>query len=126
MVVELDPAVRTTRDWEGPLVAPRVAAALEAALTPLDDDLSIDASLATLSRPRAVVSSRKEKAKGKYVSFIVYYCCCYCCLNFYFYYCCFWYCYCCGFYIFFFFSLLLLLLLLFYYYYCCFSIFIYI
>nr|XP_045581612.1 kinesin-like protein KIF3B isoform X1 [Procambarus clarkii]XP_045581613.1 kinesin-like protein KIF3B isoform X2 [Procambarus clarkii]XP_045581614.1 kinesin-like protein KIF3B isoform X1 [Procambarus clarkii] len=65
MVVELDPAVRTTRDWEGPLVAPRVAAALEAALMPLDEDLSIDASLATLNRSQAVRSTRKEKTKGK-------------------------------------------------------------
>ncbi|KAG7155446.1 kinesin-like protein KIF3B isoform X2 [Homarus americanus] len=65
MVVELDPAVRTTRDWEGPLVAPLVAAALEAALMPLDEDLSIDASLATLNRSQAVRSTRKEKTKGK-------------------------------------------------------------
>ncbi|XP_069939114.1 kinesin-like protein KIF3B isoform X4 [Cherax quadricarinatus] len=68
MVVELDPAVRTTRDWEGPLVAPRVAAALEAALMPLDEDLSIDASLATLNRSQAVRSTRKEKTKGKFKS----------------------------------------------------------
>ncbi|XP_071537776.1 kinesin-like protein KIF3B isoform X2 [Panulirus ornatus] len=68
MVVELDPAVRTTRDWEGPVVAPRVAAALEAALMPLDDDLSIDASLATLNRSQAVRSTRKEKTKGKFKS----------------------------------------------------------
>nr|XP_027224336.1 kinesin-II 95 kDa subunit-like [Penaeus vannamei]XP_027224340.1 kinesin-II 95 kDa subunit-like [Penaeus vannamei] len=63
MVVE-DP-VRTTRDWEGPVVAPRVAAALEAALMPIDDDLSIDASLATLNRSQAVRSTRKGKTKGK-------------------------------------------------------------
>lgn len=67
MVVELDPAVRTTRDWEGPVVAPRVAAALEAALMPIDDDLSIDASLATLNRSQAVRSTRKGKTKGKWV-----------------------------------------------------------
>lgn len=65
MVVELDPAVRTTRDWEGPVVAPRVAAALEAALMPLDEDLNIDASLATLNHSQAVRSTRKEKTKGK-------------------------------------------------------------
>ncbi|XP_066968365.1 kinesin-like protein KIF3B isoform X1 [Macrobrachium rosenbergii] len=63
MVVELDPAVRTTRDWEGPVVAPRVSAALEAALRPLDEDLNIDASLATLNHSQAVKSTRKTKGK---------------------------------------------------------------
>ncbi|XP_066968368.1 kinesin-like protein KIF3B isoform X4 [Macrobrachium rosenbergii] len=65
MVVELDPAVRTTRDWEGPVVAPRVSAALEAALRPLDEDLNIDASLATLNHSQAVKSTRKTKGKFK-------------------------------------------------------------
>lgn len=65
MVVELDPAVRTTRDWEGPVVAPRVSAALEAALRPLDEDLNIDASLATLNHSEAVKSARKTKGKFK-------------------------------------------------------------
>lgn len=66
MAVEADPPVRTTRDWEGPTVAPRVAAALEAALTPLDGDLSIDASLATLTHSQpAVRAARKERVKGK-------------------------------------------------------------
>ncbi|CAL4125392.1 unnamed protein product, partial [Meganyctiphanes norvegica] len=65
MIVELDGAVRTTREWEGPTVAPRVTAALEAALTPMDDDLSIDAST-ILSRSHAVKSQRKDRTKGKF------------------------------------------------------------
>ncbi|KAK4295819.1 hypothetical protein Pmani_031640 [Petrolisthes manimaculis] len=66
MAVEADPPVRTTRDWESPTVAPRVSAALEAALTPLDGDLSIDASLATLTHSQpAVRAARKERVKGK-------------------------------------------------------------
>ncbi|XP_076066505.1 kinesin-like protein KIF3B isoform X2 [Oratosquilla oratoria] len=68
MVVELDPAVRTTREWEGPVVAPRVAAALEAALTPAEDELNIDASQATLNSSQAVKSTRNKKSKGKFKS----------------------------------------------------------
>lgn len=35
MLLDLDPPARTTRDWEGPEVAPQVAAALQAALLPI-------------------------------------------------------------------------------------------
>lgn len=39
--IELDMPNRTTRDYEGPTVAPRVQAALDAALQD-EDDLDID------------------------------------------------------------------------------------
>ena len=65
MVVDLDPAVCTTSEWEGPVVAPKVAAALEAALTPVDDELDIDASLACLNQSQAVRAMRKDKSKNK-------------------------------------------------------------
>ncbi|KAL7636199.1 UNVERIFIED_CONTAM: hypothetical protein RMT77_012956 [Armadillidium vulgare] len=62
MSVDLDPFVRTTREWSGPVVAPQVAAALEAALTPVEEDLNIDASIASLHKTqRAVRSVRKSK-----------------------------------------------------------------
>ena len=40
--IELDMPARTTRDYEGPTVAPRVQAALDAALQD-EEDLTIDA-----------------------------------------------------------------------------------
>ena len=42
LLVELDMPNRTTRDYEGPTVAPRVQAALDAALQD-EDELAIDA-----------------------------------------------------------------------------------
>lgn len=41
--IELDMPTRTTRDYEGPAVAPRIQAALDAALQD-EDDLTLDAS----------------------------------------------------------------------------------
>ena len=41
--IELDMPNRTTRDYEGPAVAPRIQAALDAALQD-EDDLTLDAS----------------------------------------------------------------------------------
>ena len=41
--IELDMPSRTTRDYEGPSVAPRIQAALDAALQN-EDDLTLDAS----------------------------------------------------------------------------------
>lgn len=53
MVLDLDPPARTTRDWEGPEVAPHVTAALQAALAPIgDEEISIDASFGTMARVR--------------------------------------------------------------------------
>ena len=43
LMVELDMPNRTTRDYEGPAVAPRIQAALDAALQD-EDDLTLDAS----------------------------------------------------------------------------------
>ena len=41
--IELDMPSRTTRDYEGPTIAPRIQAALDAALQD-EDDLTLDAS----------------------------------------------------------------------------------
>lgn len=41
--IELDMPNRTTRDYQGPAVAPRIQAALDAALQD-EDDLTLDAS----------------------------------------------------------------------------------
>ena len=40
--LELDMPGRTTREWEGPTVAPRVQAALDAALQEEDDDAELE------------------------------------------------------------------------------------
>ena len=40
--LELDMPGRTTREWEGPTVAPRVQAALDAALQEEDDDADLE------------------------------------------------------------------------------------
>ena len=42
IMIELDMPNRTTRDYEGPAVAPKVQAALDAALQD-EDDLTLDA-----------------------------------------------------------------------------------
>ena len=52
--IELDMPIRTTRDYEGPTVAPRVQAALDAALQD-EDDIDIDGSL---------FSSKSSRKKG--------------------------------------------------------------
>jgi len=41
--IELDMPTRTTREYEGPTVAPRIQAALDAALQD-EDDLTLDAA----------------------------------------------------------------------------------
>nr|AUN27682.1 kinesin-like protein KIF3B [Phascolosoma esculenta] len=58
--VELDMPNRTTRDYEGPTVAPRVQAALDAALQD-EEDMDIDGSPAVLSSKRGVKTKRKDK-----------------------------------------------------------------
>jgi kinesin family protein 3/17 len=63
MVLDLDPPARTTRDWEGPEVAPQVAAALQAALAPIgDEEISIDASFGAL---KSVRGARAAGARPK-------------------------------------------------------------
>ncbi|XP_005108306.1 kinesin-like protein KIF3B [Aplysia californica] len=52
--IELDMPIRTTRDYEGPTVAPRVQAALDAALQD-EDDIDIDGS---------VFSNKSSRKKG--------------------------------------------------------------
>lgn len=43
VLLELDKPSRTTRDYEGPAIAPKVQAALEAALQE-EDEIQVDAS----------------------------------------------------------------------------------
>ncbi|PIO23912.1 Kinesin-like protein KIF3B [Aquarana catesbeiana] len=58
VLLELDMPSRTTRDYEGPAVAPKVQAALEAALQD-EDDIQVDAS--TFES----MASKKSKARPK-------------------------------------------------------------
>ncbi|XP_053309333.1 kinesin-like protein KIF3B [Spea bombifrons] len=58
LLLELDMPSRTTRDYEGPAVAPKVQAALEAALQD-EDDIQVDASTFESS------SSKRTKARPK-------------------------------------------------------------
>lgn len=59
LMVELDMPNRTTRDYDGPAVAPRIQAALDAALQD-EADLDLEGSPAIFSNKR---SKRKEPAK---------------------------------------------------------------
>lgn len=54
---------RTTRDYEGPSVAPRVQAALDAAMNNIEEDLDIDAL--AITNAFAVKGTRKEKKKAR-------------------------------------------------------------
>ncbi|EDO40836.1 predicted protein [Nematostella vectensis] len=58
IMIELDMPNRTTRDYEGPAVAPKVQAALNAALEE-EDDLTLDADL--LIKKSKVKSKRRDK-----------------------------------------------------------------
>ena len=48
--LELELPVRTTRDYQGPTIAPRVQAALDQALLPQEGDLEVDAEYVNLMR----------------------------------------------------------------------------
>lgn len=61
LMVELDMPNRTTRDYDGPAVAPRIQAALDAALQD-EADLDLEGSPAIFSNKR---SKRKESAKPR-------------------------------------------------------------
>lgn len=61
MIVELDLPSRTTRDYESPAVAPRVQAALDAALKG-EDDLDIDASVLVASDARLKLNRKSRIA----------------------------------------------------------------
>lgn len=61
--IELDMPNRTTRDYEGPAVAPRIQAALDAALQD-EDDLTLDASaLSTFNTKIKMKGKRGERPK---------------------------------------------------------------
>jgi len=61
MRLNLDHPARTTRDYEGPSVAPRVQAALDAAMNNVEEDIDIDAL--AISNTFEVKGTRKEKSK---------------------------------------------------------------
>ncbi|XP_067904464.1 kinesin-like protein KIF3B isoform X2 [Heterodontus francisci] len=61
LLLELDMPSRTTRDYEGPAIAPKVQAALEAALQD-EDELQVDASTFD---PLRSGSARKAKSRPK-------------------------------------------------------------
>ncbi|XP_043233135.1 kinesin-like protein KIF3B [Amphibalanus amphitrite] len=61
MLLELDMPARTTRDYRGPVVAPRYQAALEAALTPQEDEISVNAAPAAAESRFRVRASRSEQ-----------------------------------------------------------------
>ncbi len=63
MRLSLDVGGRTTRDYEGPAVAPRVQAALDAALLNVEPDIDIDVS--ALSNASAVRGTRQRNNKEK-------------------------------------------------------------
>ena len=64
MLLELDMPARTTRDYRGPLVAPRYQAALEAALTPQESEISVNAAPAAAEARFRVRASRTEQPSG--------------------------------------------------------------
>ena len=63
MRLNLDHPARTTRDYEGPSVAPRVQAALDAAMNNIEEDIDIDAL--AITNAFAVKGTRKEKTNKK-------------------------------------------------------------
>lgn len=58
MLLELDMPSRTTRDYEGPAIAPKVQAALDAALQD-EDEMQVDASSFEST------ANKKSKARPK-------------------------------------------------------------
>ena len=62
MSLELDGAARTTRDYRGPAVAPRMAAALQKALTPTESVISVDAAAPLRPDGFLLRASRKPAA----------------------------------------------------------------
>ena len=63
MRLNLDHPARTTRDYEGPSVAPRVQAALDAAMNNIEEDIDIDAL--AITNAFAVKGTRKEKSSKR-------------------------------------------------------------
>ncbi|XP_069740058.1 kinesin-like protein KIF3B isoform X1 [Narcine bancroftii] len=62
LLLELDMPSRTTRDYEGPAIAPKVQAALEAALQD-EDDLQVDASTFDPLRSGSLRKSKSSRPK---------------------------------------------------------------
>lgn len=60
VLLELDMPSRTTRDYEGPAIAPKVQAALDAALQD-EDEIQVDAS--------SFESTANKKSKARWVAF---------------------------------------------------------
>lgn len=60
VLLELDMPSRTTRDYEGPAIAPKVQAALDAALQD-EDEIQVDAS--------SFESTTNKKSKARWVAF---------------------------------------------------------
>ena len=61
---ELDMPSRTTRDYREPAVAPRYQAALEAALTPQETEISVNAAPSPADARYRVKASRTEQPSG--------------------------------------------------------------
>ncbi|XP_069693014.1 kinesin-like protein KIF3B isoform X2 [Periplaneta americana] len=63
--IELDPHMRTTSDYQGPLVAPKIQAVLEEALRD-DGVIDVDAAPLSISSTAKSRTARKEKDKDKH------------------------------------------------------------
>jgi hypothetical protein len=62
--LELDMPIRTTMDYEGPRVSPKIQAVLDAALNSVDPkeaDIDIDASATTLLTHGRIRAERRDK-----------------------------------------------------------------
>ncbi|KAL4655440.1 kinesin-like protein KIF3B isoform X1 [Arapaima gigas] len=65
MLLELDPPTRTTKEYEEPVIAPKVAAALEDALRD-EDEIQVDASsFHSVSLPVASAATKKPKSSSR-------------------------------------------------------------
>ena len=64
MRLGLDMPGRTTRDYEGPAVAPRVQAALNAAMLNVEPDVDIDVSALMVNSVKAVRVQKKASRAG--------------------------------------------------------------
>ena len=64
MRLGLDMPGRTTRDYEGPAVAPRVQAALDAAMLNVEPDVDIDVGALMVNSVKAVRGQKKGSRAG--------------------------------------------------------------
>ncbi|XP_075261714.1 kinesin-II 95 kDa subunit-like [Convolutriloba macropyga] len=63
--LELELPVRTTRDYQGPTIAPRVQAALDQALLPQEGDLEVDAESILPSKKQSKSSKRPKTSQSR-------------------------------------------------------------